>query len=107
MSKLVAVVPFFFSSLLIATNANAFLIDLNNYNNINYQNSNLLISYGGGGGGKSPKAKANKKAKKEKVKLLFKKRQAAKKASQGIPLTEEEKKLLYIYKISGYEIKEN
>ena len=92
MSKLVAVVSLFLSSLFIVTNANASLIDLNN----DFRNSNLLISYGGGGGGgNSPKDKAEKQAKREKAKLLFKKRQAAKKAAEGIPLTEEEKKILY------------
>ena len=69
MNKLFAVVAFFFNWLFIATNANAYLIDLNHDNN-KHRNSNLLISYGGGGGN-SPKAKAKKKAKKEKAKLLY------------------------------------
>ena len=96
MSALLAVVPLFFSSLFIVTIANASLINLNSDNN--YRNSNFLISYGGGGGGggNSPKVKAKKKAKKQKAQLLFKKRQAAKKAAEGIPLTEEEKNLLYV-----------
>ena len=96
MSKLFAVMAVFLSSLFIAINANSSLIELNN--------KNLLISYGGGGGN-SPKAKAKKIAKKEKAKLLFKRRQAAKKAFQGIALTEEEKKFFNINKISEYEIK--
>ena len=98
MIKLVVVVPLFLSSLFIATNANASLTDLNKNDNYYYRNSDLLISSscGGGGGGKSPIAKANREAQKEKAKLLFKKRQTAKKAAQGIPLTEEERKLLYL-----------
>ena len=97
MSALLAVVALFFSSLFIVTIANASLINLNGDNN--YRKSNFLISYGGGGGGgggNSPKVKAKKKAKKQKAQLLFKKRQAAKKAAEGIPLTEEEKNLLYV-----------
>ena len=59
MSKLVAVVSLFLSSLFIVTNANASLIYLNNDDD--FRNSNLLISYGGGGGGgSSPKDKAKK-----------------------------------------------
>ena len=96
MIKLIAIFPLFLSSLFISTNVNASLIELNSNNNT-YRRSNFLISYGGGGGGNSPKAKAKKKAKKEKAKHLFKKRQAERKAAQGIPLTEEEKKLLYNY----------
>ena len=71
--------------------------------NNNYQNSYLLISYGGGGGGgsgsgggNSLEGKAKKKARMEKAKLLFKKNQALKKVSEGIPLTEEEKEILNI-----------
>ena len=55
MSKLVAVVSLFLSSLFIVSNASASLIDLNN-NDDDFRNSYLLISYGGGGGGgNSPK----------------------------------------------------
>ena len=62
MSKLVAVVSLFLSSLFIVTNATASLFDLNN--DEDFRNSNLLISYGGGGGGgNSPKDKAKKKTK--------------------------------------------
>ncbi len=102
MYKLAAVIPLFLNSLFIVANTNSSLIHLNNDND-NYQNTNLLISYGGGGN--SPKDKANKKAKQEKAKLLFKKRQAEKKAAEGIPLTEEEK-LLYFDWISEYEIRD-
>ena len=95
MRKLVASVAIFLWTFIITSNVDVYSIDLNNKNN--YQNSNFFISYGGGGGGggNSPKAKAKKKAKQEKAKLLFKKRQALKKISDGIPLTEEEKKILY------------
>ena len=73
----------------IAVSANFIYLD---YVSNNYQNKHLLISYGGGGGGSSNFTKTKAK---EKAKLLFKKRQAEKKAAEGIPLTEEEKKLLY------------
>ena len=71
----------------IAVSANFIYLD---YVSNNYQNKHLLISYGGGGGGglNSTKTKA-----KEKAKLLFKKKQAKKKAAEGLPLTEEEKKI--------------
>ena len=69
---------------------NQSLIALNDQNN-NCQNSHLLISYGGN----SPKDRAEKEYKKEKAKLLFKKRNAAKKAAEGLPLTEEEKKIIF------------
>ena len=95
MKKLIVIALLFFSTLFDTSYVNASLIDLNN----NYRTSNLLISYGGGGGGSggggggsdSTRTKA-----KEKAKFLFKKRQAEKKAAEGIPLTEEEKKLLYL-----------
>ena len=90
MKKLIVIVPLFFSTLFVTSYLNASLIDLNN----NYRTSNLLISYGGGGGGGGGSNSTRTKAK-EKAKLLFKKRQAEKKAAEGIPLTEEEKKLLY------------
>ena len=57
----------------------------------NYQNMHLLISYGWGGGGGSNSTKTKAKAK---AKFLYKKRQAKKKAAEGLPLTEEEKKIL-------------
>ena len=63
------------------------------YGSNNYQNKHLFISYGGGGG-KSKEEKAKQKIKQEKAKFLFKKRQAEKKAAEGLPLTEEEKKIL-------------
>ena len=89
MKKLIVIAPLFFSTLFVTSYVNASLIDLINNN---YRTSNLLISYGGGGGGSnSTRTKA-----KEKAKLLFKKRQAEKKAAEGMPLTEEEKKLLYL-----------
>ena len=88
MKKLIVIVPLFFSTLFVTSYVNASLIELNN----NYRTSNLLISYGGGGGGGSNSTRTKAK---EKAKLLFKKRQAEKKAAEGIPLTEEEKKLLY------------
>ena len=62
------------------------------YGSNNYQNKHILISYGGGG--KSQEEKAKQKIKQEKAKFLFKKRQAEKKAAEGLPLTEEEKKIL-------------
>ena len=89
MKKLVVIAPLFFSTLFVTSYVNASLIDLVNNN---YRTSNLLISYGGGGGGGSNFTRTKAK---EKAKLLFKKRQAVKKAAEGIPLTEEEKKLLY------------
>ena len=88
MKKLIVIAPFFFSTLFVTSYVNASLIELNK----NYRTSNLLISYGGGGGGGSNFTRTKAK---EKAKLLFKKRQAEKKAAEGIPLTEEEKKLLY------------
>ena len=88
MKKLIVIALLFFSTLFDTSYVNASLIDLNN----NYRTSNLLISYGGGGGGGSNSTRTKAK---EKAKLLFKKRQAEKKAAEGIPLTEEEKKLLY------------
>ena len=90
MKKLIVIAPLFFSTLFVTSYLNASLIDLNN----NYRTSNLLSSYGGGGGGGGGSNSTRTKAK-EKAKLLFKKRQAEKKAAEGIPLTEEEKKLLY------------
>ena len=72
----------------IAVSANFIYLD---YVSNNYQNKHLLISYGGGGGGGSNSTKTKAK---EKAKLLFKKRQAEKKAAEGLPLTEEEKKIL-------------
>ena len=89
MKKLIVIALLFFSTVFDTSYVNASLIDLNN----NYRNSNLLISYGGGGGGGSESTRTKAK---EKAKLLFKKRQAEKKAAEGIPLTEEEKKLLYL-----------
>ena len=89
MMKLIIIAPLFFSTLFVTSYLNASLIDLIN----NYRTSNLLISYGGGGGGGGSNSTRTKA--KEKAKLLFKKRQAEKKAAEGIPLTEEEKKLLY------------
>ena len=91
MMKLIIIAPLFFSTLFVSSYVNASLIGLINNN---CRTSNLLISYGGGGGGvglNSTRTKA-----KEKAKLLFKKRQAEKKAAEGMPLTEEEKKLLYL-----------
>ena len=73
----------------IAVSANFIYLD---YVSNNYQNKHLLISYGGGGGGGSNSTKTKAK---EKAKLLFKKRQAAKKVSEGLPLTVEEEKILY------------
>ena len=89
MKKLIVIALLFFSTLFDTSYVNASLIDLNN----NYRTSNLLISYCGGGGGGSDSTRTKAK---EKAKLLFKKRQAEKKAAEGIPLTEEEKKLLYL-----------
>ena len=74
----------------IAVSANFIYLD---YESNNYQNKHLLITYGGGGG-KSQEEKAKQKIKQEKAKFLFKKRQAEKKAAEGLPLTEEEKKIL-------------
>ena len=91
MIKLIIIAPLFFSTLFVSSSVNSSLIDLINNN---CRTSNPLISYGGGGGGvglNSTRTKA-----KEKAKLLFKKRQAEKKAAEGMPLTEEEKKLLYL-----------
>ena len=82
----------FVSTLFITSNLNASSFDFKNDNN--YLTSNLLISYGGGGGSGGGKNSAKGRAK-EKAKLLFKRRQAAKKVSEGLPLTEEEKKILY------------
>ena len=65
-----------------------------NYVSNNFQNKHFLISYGGGGGGKSREEKAKRKIKQDKAKFLFKKRQAEKKAAEGLTLTEEEKKIL-------------
>ena len=45
-------------------------------------------------GGKTQEEKAKQKIKQEKAKFLFKKRQAEKKAAEGLPLTEEEKMIL-------------
>ena len=89
MKKLIVIALLFFSTLFDTSYVNASLIDLINNN---YRTSNVLISYGGGGGGGSNSTRTKAK---EKAKLLFKKRQAEKKASEGIALTEEEKKLLY------------
>ena len=75
-------------TLLIAVSANFIYLD---YVSNNYQNKHLLISYGGGGGGGSNSTKTKAKAK---AKFLYKKRQAKKKAAEGLPLTEEEKKIL-------------
>ena len=87
--KLIVITPLFFSMLFVTSYVNASLIELNN----NYRTSNLLISYGGGGGGGGSNFTRTKA--KEKAKLSFKKRQAEKKAAEGIPLTEEEEKFLY------------
>ena len=92
MMKLMIFAPLFFSTLFVSSYVNASLIDLINNN---CRTSNLLISYGGGGGGGVGSNSTRTKAK-EKAKLLFKKRQAEKKAAEGMPLTEEEKKLLYL-----------
>ena len=91
MMKLIIIAPLFFSTLFVTSYLNASLIYLIN----NYRTSNILISYGGGGGGGGGSNSTRTKAK-EKAKLLFKKRQAEKKAAEGMPLTEEEKKLLYL-----------
>ena len=71
-------------------------------NDNNYLTCNLLISKGCGGGGEG-KNSAKGRAK-EKAKLLFKKRQAAKKVSEGLPLTEEGKRFLILMKL---QIKKN
>ena len=93
MKKLIVIALLFFSTVFDTSYVIASLIDLNN----NYRTSNLLISYGGGGGGGGGGGSNSTRTKaKEKAKLLFKKRQAEKKAAEGIPLTEEEKKLLYL-----------
>ena len=92
MKKLIVIALLFFSTVFDTSYVNASLIDLNN----NYRTSNLLISYGGGGGGGGGGSDSTRTKAKEKAKLLFKKRQAEKKAAEGIPLTEEEKKLLYL-----------
>ena len=55
------------------------------------QNENLLAcggGGGGGGGGSSPAARKAKKAKKAKAKLNFKKRQLAKMAAAGEPISD-------------------
>ena len=75
----------------IAVSANFIYLD---YVSNNYQNKHLLISYGGGGGRGGGDSNSTKTKAKEKAKLLFKKRQAEKKATEGLPLTEEEKKIL-------------
>ena len=92
MKKLIVIAPLFFSTLFVTSYVNVSLIELNN----NYRTSNLLISYGGGGGGGGGGSNSTRTKAKEKAKLLFKKRQAEKKAAEGMPLTEEEKKLLYL-----------
>ena len=96
--KLVASVTIFFSTLFITSHLNASSIDLNNHNN--YRISNLLISCGGGGGGGGGGKNSTKARSQEKAKLLFKKRKIAKKVSEGIPLTEEEKRILYFDEIA-------
>ena len=92
MKKLIVIAPLFFSTLFVTSYVNVSLIELNN----NYRTSNLLISYGGGGGGGGGGSNSTRTKAKEKAKLLFKMRQAEKKAAEGMPLTEEEKKLLYL-----------
>ena len=94
MMKLIIIAPLFFSTLFVTSYLNASLIDLIN----NYRTSNILISYGGGGGsgGGGGGSNTTRTKAKEKAKLLFKKRQAEKKAAEGMPLTEEEKKLFYL-----------
>ena len=92
MKKLIVIAPLFFSTLFVTSYVNVSLIELNN----NYRTINILISYGGGGGGGGGGSNSTRTKAKEKAKLLFKKRQAEKKAAEGIPLTEEEKKLLYL-----------
>ena len=99
MRKLFASFTLFLSTLFITSNLNASSFNLKNDNN--YLTSNLLISYGGGGGGGGGGGKNSAKGRaKEKAKLLFKKRQASKKVSEGLPLTEEEKKILYFDEIA-------
>ena len=95
MIKLIIFAPLFFSTLFLSSFVNVSLIDLINNN---YRNRNLLISYGGGGGGGGGSLNSTRIKAKEKAKLLFKKRQAEKKAAEGMPLTEEEKKLLNLTK---------
>ena len=97
MRKLFAAFTVFLSTLFISSNLNASSFNLKN--ETNYLTSNLLISYGGGGGGGGGGKNSAKGRAKEKAKLLFKKRQAAKKVSEGLPLTEEEKKILYFDEI--------
>ena len=80
----------FFSTLFVTSYVNVSFPDSNNNNS--YRTSNLLISYGGGGGGGSNFSRTKAK---DRAKLLFKKRLAKKKAAKAIPLTEDEKKLLY------------
>ena len=93
MRKLFTSFTLFLSTLFITSNLNASSFDLKNDNN--YLISNFLISYGGGGGGSGGGKNSAKGRAKEKAKLLFKKRQAAKKVSEGLPLTVEEEKILY------------
>ena len=71
-------------------------------NDNNYLTCNLLISKGCGGGEGKNSAKGRAK---EKAKLLFKKRQAAKKVSEGLPLTEEGKRFLILMKLQIKKIK--
>ena len=92
MMKLIIIAPLFFSTLFVTSYVNESLIDLINNN---YRHSNFLISYGGGGGSGGGSNSTRTKAK-EKAKILFKIRQAEKKAAEGMPLTEKEKKLLYL-----------
>ena len=101
MRKLFASFTIFLSTLFINSNLNASSFDLKNDNN--YLNDNLLISSSCGGGGGGGKNSAKGRAR-EKAKLLFKKRQAAKKVSEGLPLTEEEKKILYFDEIADKKI---
>ena len=98
MRRLFTSFTIFLSTLFFISNLNASSFDLKNDNN--YLTSNLLISYGGGGGGGGGGKNSAKGRAKEKAKLLFKKRQAAKKVSEGLPLTEEEKKILYFDEIA-------
>ena len=93
MRKSVASLIIFLSTLFISSNLNASSFELNNHNN--YLTNKNLISYGGGGSGGGGGKNSAKGRAKEKAKLLFKKKQAAKKVYEGIPLTEEEKKILY------------
>ena len=102
MRKLFASFTLFLSTLFITSNLNASSFDFKNDNK--YLTSNLLISYGGGGGGSGGGKNSAKGRAKEKAKLLFKKRQIAKKVSEGLPLTEEEKKFFILMKL---QIKKN